>query len=213
MTYQLKILTTAIFAVLILHKKLFKLQILALVILITGAVFVQLNQTYKLVEALIVDQIWRQSIITALITSFSSGLAGIYFEKILKDSDVTVWTRNIQLSLLSLPFALLICFIADGEQIIKKGFFYDYNLIICYIITSQAVGGLLVAAVINYSDNIIKGFITSFTPIISSIILALFCSYESSIQFSLGTILIIFSTYLYRYSSSQSDLQKSEYDV
>lgn len=45
----------------------------------------------------------------AVITAcFLSGFVGIYFEKILKSSDVSLWLRNVQLATLSMPIALII---------------------------------------------------------------------------------------------------------
>lgn len=36
-------------------------------------------------------------VVSVLIACFSSGFAGVYFEKILKESKQSVWVRNIQL--------------------------------------------------------------------------------------------------------------------
>jgi UDP-sugar transporter A1/2/3 len=62
---------------------------------------------------------------SALFACVLSGLAGIDFEKILKGSaDVSVWMRNVQLSLLSLPLGFALAFIKDGAAIEEKGFFF-----------------------------------------------------------------------------------------
>ena len=62
---------------------------------------------------------------TAAITAcVLSGLAGIYFEKILKGSDISVWMRNVQLSLLSIPLGVLVAFGKHGSEIQEKGFFF-----------------------------------------------------------------------------------------
>lgn len=45
----------------------------------------------------------------AVITAcFLSGFAGIYFEKILKGSNVSIWLRNFQLASLSIPIGLVV---------------------------------------------------------------------------------------------------------
>lgn len=62
-----------------------------------------------------------------------SGLTGVYFEKVLKESTqhVTVWTRNVQLSFYSLFPALIIGVIfKDGHEIAKNGFFDGYNAVV-----------------------------------------------------------------------------------
>lgn len=99
-----------------------------------------------------------------------SGLTGVYFEKVLKESTthVTVWTRNVQLSFYSLFPALIFgVILKDGEEISKNGFFVGYNWIVWTAIIFQALGGVLVAMCINYADNIAKNFATSFSIIFS----------------------------------------------
>lgn len=99
-----------------------------------------------------------------------SGLAGVYFEKVLKDSNTTasVWVRNVQLSFYSLfPALFLGVTFKDGAEISKTGFFTGYNWVVWTAILFQACGGIVVALVVNYADNIAKNFATSISIIIS----------------------------------------------
>lgn len=105
-----------------------------------------------------------------LVATAVSGLTGVYFEKVLKDSPtpVSVWTRNIQLSFYSLFPALIVGVIfKDGEDIAKHGFFDGYNSVVWMVIAFQAIGGVLVSLCINYADNIAKNFATSISIVIS----------------------------------------------
>lgn len=105
-----------------------------------------------------------------LVAALISGLTGVYFEKVLKESTahVTVWTRNVQLSFYSLFPALIIGVIfKDGGEIAKIGFFEGYNVVVWTAIVFQALGGVLVAMCINYADNIAKNFATSISIILS----------------------------------------------
>lgn len=144
----------------------------------------------------------------ALSACFLSGFAGIYFEKILKDSDISVWIRNIQLSLLSLPFGLITCFVNDGEMLQKQGFFFGYDLFICYLIILQAGGGLIVAMVVKYADNILKGFATSLAIIISCVASIYLFNFNLSFQFSIGAILVILSIFMYSHQPKSTIVDK-----
>ncbi|XP_029032433.1 UDP-N-acetylglucosamine transporter isoform X2 [Osmia bicornis bicornis] len=156
-TYQLKILTTAFFAVVILKRSLRNTQWGALVLLIIGVVLVQLAQSSETTLPSGIEQNHLIGFSAALSACFLSGFAGVYFEKILKDSNKSVWMRNVQLSLLSLPFGLMTCFINDGATLKKQGFFFGYDLFVYYLVVLQAGGGLIVAMVVKYADNILKG--------------------------------------------------------
>jgi UDP-galactose transporter len=102
-----------------------------------------------------------------------SGLAGVYFEKILKEPKgnmrkTSVWVRNVQLSFYSLWPALFIgVLFNDGEHIAKEGFFAGYNSVVWTAVVLQALGGITVALVIKYADNIAKNFATSVSIILS----------------------------------------------
>jgi UDP-sugar transporter A1/2/3 len=85
-TYQLKILTTAMFAVLMLGRSLSKHQWCALVTLVAGVAMVQVSGSEAPV-ALGREQNRLIGFSAALGACLLSGFAGIYFEKILKVCD------------------------------------------------------------------------------------------------------------------------------
>ncbi|KAH8276569.1 hypothetical protein KR044_001728, partial [Drosophila immigrans] len=222
-TYQLKILTTAMFAVVILRRRLFNTQWGALVLLVMGIVLVQLAQTDAPAAAsgsgsgssnglpaasttlptLGGGQLPAQNrmlgLWAALGACFLSGFAGIYFEKILKGAEISVWMRNVQLSLLSIPFGLITCLVNDGSRIYNMGFFHGYDVFVWYLVLLQAGGGLIVAVVVKYADNILKGFATSLAIIISCIASIYIFSFHLTLQFSAGAMLVIASIFLYGY--------------
>ncbi|TDG41151.1 hypothetical protein AWZ03_012425 [Drosophila navojoa] len=222
-TYQLKILTTAMFAVVILRRKLFNTQWGALVLLVLGIVLVQLAQTdggssvggatgktastaasATLSSAMAPEQNRMLGLWAALGACFLSGFAGIYFEKILKGAEISVWMRNVQLSLLSIPFGLLTCFVNDGSRIYNSGFFHGYDVFVWYLVLLQAGGGLIVAVVVKYADNILKGFATSLAIIISCIASIYIFNFNLTLQFSAGAMLVIASIFLYGYDPSRA---------
>merc|ERR1712062_56064 len=197
-TYQLKILTTAIFAVLILKKQLIKSQWLSLGLLIMGVAMVQLSDA-KESNVNTENQSRVKGFVAAICACVLSGLAGIYFEKILKGSDVSVWMRNVQLSMLSVPFGIVAVFFKHGNEISENGFFFGYDLFIWYLVVLNATGGLLVAVVIKYADNILKGFACSLAIILTCALSVVLFGFELSLQFVIGAAFVIGSIFLYGY--------------
>lgn len=121
-----------------------------------------------------------------LVAAVASGLAGVYFEKMLKDSPTpaSVWTRNIQLSFYSLFPALAGVIFKDGEDIARHGFFEGYNWVVWTAIVFQAFGGVLASLCINYADNIAKNFAASISIIISFLFSVWFFNFE--VNFTVG---------------------------
>lgn len=196
-TYQLKILTTAFFAVVILRRSLLRTQWAALILLLFGVVLVQLADSGPATVPSGIAQNHIVGLTAALGSCFLSGFAGIYFEKILKGSDISVWMRNVQLSLLSVPFGLMSCYLKDGDVISKQGFFFGYDWFIFYLVVLQAGGGLIVALVVKHADNILKGFATSLAIIISCIASIYLFNFQLSMRFAMGAALVICSIFLY----------------
>ncbi|KAF2674279.1 nucleotide-sugar transporter [Microthyrium microscopicum] len=228
-TYQLKILTTAIFSVTMLRRKLAFKQWVALVLLMAGVAIVSVmpsmggggdSKKHPKRDGIHADHgamsnsIGLFAVITACATS---GLAGVYFEKVLKNSaKVTLWVRNVQLSFYSLFPALFIGVIfKDGRAIQQAGFFAGYNNVVWAAITCQAVGGLLVAMVVNYADNIAKNFATSISIILSFIASVWLFDFEITINFIVGMGFVLYATYLYSAPSRppQTGEPQSEYKL
>jgi len=197
-TYQLKILTTAMFAVTMLNKKLISTQWVSLLVLIAGVAAVQLSDV-KEQKSAGPEQSKIIGFTAALTACCLSGFAGVYFEKILKGSDVSVWMRNVQLALLSVPLGLLTTYAKDGGVISEKGFFVGYDNFVWFTVAQNALGGLLVAVVVKYADNILKGFACSLAIIITCVASIFIFDFTLSLQFSLGTFLVISSIFLYGY--------------
>lgn len=85
----------------------------------------------------------------------------------------------------------------DGTKVREQGFFFGYDWAVWLAILLNSVGGLLVAVVVKYADNILKGFATSGAIILSCIISIYFFNFQLTIQFVIGASLVISSVYLY----------------
>jgi len=250
-TYQLKILTTALFSVTLLGKSLTPRRWTSLVLLMVGVAIVQIplgnsetpvlsikdlkdgaafhsprsiwdlkalgnaaagqlskrSATYEGIgedEAAAHPQLDASiGLIAVMIACGLSGMAGVYFEKVLKDPKgdahrQSVWVRNVQLSFYSLWPALLIgVLFKDGEQIAKTGFFTGYNWVVWLAITLQAIGGVVVALAVNYADNIAKNFATSISILVSFLASVFFFDFHITWLYLLGTVTVVGATYLY----------------
>ncbi|XP_039745900.1 UDP-N-acetylglucosamine transporter isoform X2 [Pararge aegeria] len=208
-TYQLKLLTTAFFAVLVLKRRLKKWQWGALGLLVAGVALVHLSSTEKAKSATS-DNLHNQSKLlgfgAALAACFISGFAGIYFEKVLKESDISVWMRNVQLSLASIPFGIITHVISSGTI---TDLFKGFDGFVWYLVVLQAAGGLIVAVVVKYADNILKGFATSVAIIISCIASIYIFDFHLTVQFAAGTVFVIGSIFLYGYVPKKPETRTS----
>jgi UDP-sugar transporter A1/2/3 len=202
-TYQLKILTTAFFAVVMLRKQLSPLQWLALVFLFMGVSIVQLriNETSAAGGDNSAAGGMKQNQLLGLgaviVSCVMSGFAGVYFEKILKGSPKSVWLRNVQLAGIGTVIGLVTMAIKEGDRLSQHGFFFGYSPMVWLNILLQSLGGLLVAVVVKYADNIMKGFATSIAIVLSCVASMYLFDFQLSLQFMVGASLVMMSVYMY----------------
>ena len=199
-TYQLKILTTAIFSVVMLRKQLAGLQWIALIILFAGVSIVQLESTSgadsKKSETK-VEQNPIKGLIAVCISCVLSGFAGVYFEKILKGTSQSVWLRNVQLGAMGVVISVITMFVQNAETVKEKGFFTGFDYVVWIVVFLQSFGGLVVAVVVKYADNILKGFATSAAIILSCVASMYFFDFKLTLQFTVGGSLVILAVYIY----------------
>lgn len=197
-TYQLKILTTAIFSVAMLKKQLGRLQWVALVILFVGVAIVQMQpENSGGSKSVATEQSPVKGFVAVLISCFMSGFAGVYFEKILKGTRQSVWLRNIQLGALGIVIGIITMYANDGAKVQEKGFFNGYDMVVWFVVGLQSFGGLLVAVVVKYADNILKGFATSAAIVVSCVASMYFFDFQLSLQFTVGAALVMLAVYMY----------------
>jgi len=106
--------------------------------------------------------------------------------------------RNIQLALFGAILAFIGALIQDGKAISEAGFLQGYSPLVWGVISLQAVGGLVVAAVLKYADNILKCFGNAVSIILSCLLSAsLLQEFVPDSLFVLGTLLVLLATSLY----------------
>lgn len=222
-TYQLKILTTALFSVTMLHRSLSLKKWISLVLLTIGVAIVQLpspgssippantqssdstdashqrrSATYQGIDDdnhMEPEMNRTIGLVAVAIACTISGLAGVYFEKVLKGSSATLWVRNIQLSFYSLFPAFFIGVVfMDGSEIMRRGFFDGYNGVVWTAIGFQAAGGIVVALCVNFADNIAKNFATSISILISCLASIYFFDFVVTLNVSFTSRPFLLST-------------------
>lgn len=221
-TYQMKILTTAAFSVLLLRRRISSTKWVSLFFLAMGVAIVQIQTSTgphspPKVSALvgsahesaphymhIMSPLKGFGAVTA--ACFTSGLAGVYFEMVLKNSKADLWVRNVQLSLFSLIPALVpvLC----GPPVPNShGFFADllnnFGGWAWATVSIQVFGGLVTAVVIKYSDNILKGFATSLSIILSFLASMMLFNFKITASFLIGSSTVLVATWLYNQPAGQ----------
>ena len=198
-TYQAKIITTALFAVLLLGKRLSGVQWASLFVLMAGVALIQMPDSSSSSSSSDDNTSAERflGLLMVLTACFSSGFAGIYFEKMLKGEVAGVWVLNVQLGALGVIIGTCGMLYRSYDDVTTNGFFYGYTPAAYAAITLQAFGGLIVAVVVKYADNILKGFATSLSIVLSSVISYFFLSFVITSKFMIGATLVCGSSYLY----------------
>jgi len=226
-TYQMKILTTAAFSVALLRKKLSGVKWLSLLFLAMGVGIVQLQTasvTRSAKASMVVGSAQEYNhhvhhmsplkgfgAVTA--ACFTSGLAGVYFEMVLKGSKSDLWVRNLQLSLFSLIPALLpILYDNPSPQRwpaptgVFPDLFRNFGLWAWATVAIQVIGGLLTAIVIKYSDNILKGFATSLSIVLSFLASVALFDFRITPGFFGGAVTVLAATWMYNQPASSGPI-------
>ncbi|EAS36323.3 UDP-galactose transporter [Coccidioides immitis RS] len=252
-TYQLKLIATAVFGAMVMRKSLPYAKWMILLLLVAGVALVQIppvdpheldrrthvylprrlsdlqqfgvaagpvlrkrSATYEGIQD---DMIQghpvfnaRTGLLTTLGACFASGLAGLSFEKVLRDStqSTSVWIRNVQLAIYSIFPALFIGVIfLDGERVAKRGFFHGYNWTVWSVIAAQAVGGIAASFCISYSELGLLQAASAMSIVLSSLASPFFFDIQVSAYFILGTLIVLVACFVYIPSplNAKSDLR------
>ncbi|XP_074990889.1 UDP-galactose translocator isoform X4 [Calonectris borealis] len=197
----LKILTTALFSVLLLGTSLSRLQWLSLALLFAGVALVQAEQVRAPPGGPPPPpgppQSYAVGLAAVAASCLSSGFAGVYFERLLKTRGGSIWVRNVQLGAVGTAVGLAAMLAAEGSAVAALGFFYGYNPAVWAVVVNQAAGGLLVAVVVRYADNILKGFATALSILASTLASVHLFGFRPRGPFLAGTAMVLAAVYLY----------------
>lgn len=196
--YQLKLLTTAFFTVTLLHRHISNQRWASLGLLFIGVVLVQAPTEASAGSATVQSPMLGMAAVTG--ACFLSGLAGVWLERIVKrTSEVPIWVRNIQLGIVSLVTGLASVVMVDGKAVFQRGFFQGYTWLTAWVVLQVSAGGLLVGLIMKYADNVVKGFATSLSIVLSSLASAFIPAFDfqPTVYFVAGSTLVVLATILY----------------
>ena len=129
--------------------------------------------------------------VAVLLSCVTSGFAGVYFEKVLKSAQsLSLWERNIQLAVYSIVIASISVVTKDLGRVMDEGPLVGMSVSSWVVVLLQAAGGLVIAVVVRYTDNIAKAFATSVSVIISCTLSIFFFNFHPPLIFFLGASLV-----------------------
>lgn len=212
---QLKILTTALFAVCFLRRKYSSTKWRSLILLVTGAVLVTspvFNKCEKS-EDQSLDNTEIQSIMLGVILVLTqatiSGFSAVYFEKVLKKEgpQPSIWDRNFQLATYSVIVLVATGMIHNMRDIVlnpaKHGqtpfssIFSGWSMLTVLITIMNGSTGLVIAATLKYADAVLKCLATSCAIIVTSVVGYFFFDSVIDIFVSIGMVSVIVAVFNY----------------
>mmetsp|Transcript_16111 Transcript_16111/g.32855 ORF Transcript_16111/g.32855 Transcript_16111/m.32855 type:complete len:380 (+) Transcript_16111:212-1351(+) len=219
--YQSKLVTTAIVSVILLNRQYAKLQWIALVCLGVGVALVVLGESSS--EGEVKDINLSVGLIAVALASLSSAFAGVWFEKVVKGvsaganggpaKTTSLWVRNVELAFFSLVFASAYgaweSMMKAPEEAIDaptKPFLHGFTFTTYILVLLQAGGGLLVAAIVKYADNVVKGLATGVAVVVSTTFSCMFLGTEVKMQFLLGGMIILVSVWTFSNHTKASSM-------
>ena len=206
-TCQGKLLTTALVSVILLKRQYNFRQWVCLTTLGLGVATVALgeaanNSKGRRLQESSGSENFGLGMFAVSVSCFSSALAGVYFEKVLKkppSSDKaaplppSLWMRNMQLAF----FSILIAVVNIARTPEEKPFLHGFTNWVWLLVLLLGGGGLLVAAVIKYADNVLKGLATGVAVVVSTVFSILLFGTPLTLQFCIGASVILTSVYFF----------------
>jgi len=198
---QMKVFTTATFSVLILGRKLHMRKWRALSTLTLGVILISneaMPKSAKSGHYDLANSEELRSFAIGMAASFGdvllSGFVSIYFEMVIKSKAETfsVWDRNLQLSFWSmLIYAPIMVHDSPSNP------FEGWSQITVLCAACGALGGVLVALSIKYTDSIMKTIATTGSIVLTTVLNAAFLSGPSTLPIWTGALVVVISVFNY----------------
>lgn len=204
--YQGKTLIVALFSIILLSKELSRAKWAAIGIMGLGLAVVQTAKNEEKAQASMAnsaEQSMLMGLLFTLTAACCSGFAGVYFEKMMKtpnsanQAKPSMWVRNMQLAGFSIIVGMAQVFLARLTGNDDRGLLHGFTNMVWVMVFNNAVGGLCVAFVIKYADNILKGFACALATVLAAVMAVPLFGFTLNPIFIVGTGIVLVSTLVY----------------
>jgi len=210
-TYQLKTLTTAVLVVLILGRQQKPHQWFALLLLTAGTVLVQEPKKETAKAGAADAAAFTLGIAATLTACVCSSVASVYLEKILTESKPSIWVRNTQLCLFTIPIAWSGTLFVEDKYMKEDGnALHGFNYVVWAAIFTNAAGGMIVATVMKFAGNILRNFAQACAIIVGGLGSWLLFDFQITMRFVGGVSLVIGSIFIYGSKVEQLEQWKAQ---
>ncbi|KPA79041.1 putative CMP-sialic acid transporter [Leptomonas pyrrhocoris] len=211
--YQVRILFLAMMMRVVLDFRVSPVRWAVLMALTVGIILAQLSMQRldKEEETEQTHRSWSiEGTLAALAGALLSSFTGVFTEYVYKKrgNHFALSARNIHLAFFSLVYFSFVfardIWTADEKSDTSSGlggffatFFDGFTGLVWFLVVLQAMGGILVALVVRYCDNIVKSFSTAFAIVLSGTASVFLFNLPLEPMFLLGSFLVISSITVY----------------
>eukprot|EP01062_Namystynia_karyoxenos_P030452 TRINITY_DN22757_c0_g1_i1.p1 TRINITY_DN22757_c0_g1~~TRINITY_DN22757_c0_g1_i1.p1 ORF type:complete len:373 (+),score=85.23 TRINITY_DN22757_c0_g1_i1:29-1120(+) len=193
---QAKLVATAVLCRIVLDKRLSAAQWVAIAMLAAGVAAAELTELAPGRSGRQGDP--AKGIAAVMLASLTSAAAGVYLERLVKNTAPGLWVRNAQLATVGLPLALIAFLWKDSATAVQRGgVFIGFDFMTAAVVAQQAFGGVLTAVVVKYADNVLKGFACGLAVLVTIVVSRLLFGVELTSQFAAAAVLVITAVILY----------------
>lgn len=210
--YQSRLLVAALLMILLLGRTFSRQKWVSLGLLVFGIVLAQINPDGSFVKGN-----FQQTMLglgAAILCGSSSSLAGVYMEMVFKRTPAVgrpatesslLSTRNVHLSFYSVmltvivpqAYALISSPSAPTVTPSSQSYFAGIDAVVWIMILNQALGGVIVALVLRYADNILKGFATTGAILLSGVLSFFLFDVVPTTFFVGGVLTVVIAVIMY----------------
>jgi UDP-sugar transporter A1/2/3 len=204
---QSKVIFAAVFAVLLLGRGLGAARWSAICLLAVGLMLVESSAPFwpRPSQAIpeptadnsnglrLADDVARSRGLLALAALCAlSGLAGTLTEMLLKDPCISssLWTRNLFMSLFSLPIAAAAVAVTDWDAVRSGRLLVGFGAWPAGIVCLGALGGVVTSVALRYADNLLKSFAVGISIVLAVLLASGLLGVRMSLRTAAGAALV-----------------------